>query len=150
MIPEVPFMKGLFYFQPSMKQFAYARGEKLKRRKLISGLFAHGRPVSVPGLRLVFQPSPGNDSVMQMGVGASSRHFKKATDRNRIKRLLRETYRLNKPALISHLSATGQPMVAFIIYTDKGLPEFQALNSKMQVLLNKLIQATSGSTPADH
>jgi ribonuclease P protein component len=87
------------------------------------------------------------DHVAKVGVSASARNFKKAVDRNRIKRLLREAYRLNKAVLVEHLEKTGQQFGIFIIYTDKVLPEYPVINQKMQVILSKLIKATSEATP---
>jgi ribonuclease P protein component len=128
--------------------FGYGKEEKLKSRKLIEQLFAEGRSINAAPLRLVYiQPAAVLDFPVKMGVGASTRNFKKAVDRNRVKRLLREAYRLNKRSLLDHASATGQQLVAFILYTGKTLPDFETVNTKMQILLKKLITATSETTP---
>ena len=127
---------------------SYNKKEKLKSRKLIEQIFAEGKSVSVPPLRLVYLKPPDMlDVPVKAGVSVSSRNFKKATDRNRIKRLLREAYRLNKAELTANAEATGQQLAIFIIYTDRSLPTFEQLNSKMQLILNKLIKI-SGEAPA--
>lgn len=124
--------------------YSFGKQEKLKSRKLIEQLFAEGRSISAHPLRLVYiKPAVEMDVRVKAGVSVSSRNFKKATDRNRIKRLLREAYRLNKTALIEHAEKTGQQLSLFFIYTDKLLPEFSTINQKMQVILTKLIKATS-------
>ena len=64
------------------------------------------------------------------------KHFKKAVDRNRVKRLVRETYRLQKPVL-SAKPRNGE-LDIFIIYNDRELPEYQDLYEKMGLLLKKL------------
>lgn len=77
--------------------------------------------------------------VLQMGTGVSTKHFKKAVSRNRVKRLIRETYRQQNSALKAALIKGGYAMEIFIIYTDKTLPEYQALYDKMSVVLQKLV-----------
>lgn len=74
---------------------------------------------------------------IQAGVGVSARHFKKAVDRNRIKRLLRECYRLNKHSLLATLEAKEKKVVVFFLYVGKELPDYTLLNEKMQQALTK-------------
>lgn len=127
-----------------MKAHSYGRKEKLKRRKQIEAVFAGGRSLSVHPLRLVYlAQAQDSGAEVEMGVSASRRNFKKAVDRNRVKRLLREAWRLNKQPLLDHARAKGLRISAFLIYTDKTLPQFAGLQPKMRLLLNKLIEATS-------
>ena len=76
--------------------------------------------------------------MIKVGVGVSARNFKKAVDRNRIKRLLRECYRLNKLLLQFTKTNNQQPMAVFFLYIGKELPEYGILNEKMKTALNKL------------
>ena len=132
---------GLFYMA---KTFSYNKHEKLKSRKLIEQLFAKGKAINAHPLRLIyFIPEEKMDNQLKIGVTVSSRNFKKAVHRNRIKRLMREAYRLNKAELVDHIEGSQKQIAAFIIYTDKSLPEFDLIQQKMKVLLNKLIKATS-------
>jgi ribonuclease P protein component len=77
---------------------------------------------------------------LQAGFGASSRHFKKAVDRNRIKRLGREAYRLQKGPLLQRLTEKGLSLAVFFIYTGKELPEYATVTEKIGVILQKLIK----------
>jgi ribonuclease P protein component len=130
------------------ESYSFGKQEKLKSRKLIQQLFAEGKAISAHPLRLIYtRPGMVMDQPVKVGVSASSRNFKKAVDRNRIKRLMREAYRLNKTSLLQHMNITGQQFSVFIIYTDKVLPEFSIINQKMQVILDKLIKATSEAAP---
>jgi ribonuclease P protein component len=130
------------------ESYSFGKQEKLKSRKLIQQLFAEGKAISAQPLRLIYtRAGMVMDQPVKVGVSASSRIFKKAVDRNRIKRLMREAYRLNKTSLVQHMNITGQQFAVFIIYTDKVLPEFSIINQKMQVILNKLIKATSEAAP---
>ena len=122
----------------------YGRKEKLKSRKVIAQLFADGKAVTARPLRLVYiTPAVPQDVPVKMGVSVSSRNFKKATDRNRIKRLLREAYRLNKMPLLDHAARTGLQLAAFVIYTDKVMPDFELIQKKMKQILGQLITSTS-------
>ena len=82
-------------------------------------------------------------SPLQAGFGAGSRNFKKAVDRNRIKRLCREAYRLQKQPLIDHLGSKGFSMAVFFIYIGKDLPDYQTVTGKIGVILQKLVKETA-------
>lgn len=117
----------------------YSRSEKLKSRKVLSALFAGGKSISVFPVKLFWMPV-GNETEqpIQAGVGVSARHFSKAVDRNRIKRLLRECYRLNKQPLLATLKTRQQQVAVFFLYIGKELPDHGMLNEKMQQALTKL------------
>lgn len=73
-----------------------------------------------------------DDVPVKAGVSVSKRNFKKAVDRNRIKRLLRECYRLNKHLVYHELN---QKYVIMFLYLGKEMPNFHDLNKKMERLL---------------
>ena len=75
---------------------------------------------------------------LQATVSVSSRNFKKAVDRNRIKRQLREVYRLQKLPLQQKLDTGKNQLALFFIYTGKVLPEYQDLFDKMAKILDRL------------
>ena len=83
------------------KVFTYQKTDKLKSRKQTQHLFSTGQAINVFPIRLIYtiEPitsstiTPSLASLLQAGVGAPSRTFRKAVQRNRVKRLLREAYR---------------------------------------------------------
>jgi len=117
---------------------SYAKAEKLKSRKALNALFTGGKSFAVFPVKIFWMPAaPDSDRPMQAGVGVSARHFKKAVDRNRIKRLLRECYRLNKHSLLATLETKEKKVVVFFLYVGKELPDYTMLNEKMQQALTK-------------
>ena len=130
----------LFLFIRMEGKFTYNKQEKLKSRKLISLVFGSGKsflqfPVKVSYL-ISNDPT---EATVKAGVGVSTRYFKKAVDRNRVKRLLRECYRLNKHPLLAYCTEKNIQVAVFFLYVDKQLPEFESLQTNMQLILSKLI-----------
>ena len=90
-----------------------------------------------------------SDFPLKVGVGVSSRNFKKATDRNRIKRLLREAYRTEKTLLFEHIKVSEQKLALFFLYVDKTLPENSVVKSKMQLVIERLTKQLREKIPAN-
>jgi ribonuclease P protein component len=98
-------------------------------------------PLSPQATSTPLPPSvPPPPAPLQAGFGAGSRHFKKAVDRNRIKRLTREAYRVQKQPLIDHLEQKGLAMSLFFVYTGKELPDHSTVKERVGVALQKLIK----------
>jgi ribonuclease P protein component len=110
----------------------------LKSRKLIEQLFSQGKNFSIAPYR-VFYLHAGPLPVLQAGFGLSGRNFKRAVDRNRIKRLTREAYRLQKQILQDRVIQNNRPLAVFFIYTGKELPDYFFLYEKMGLILQRLI-----------
>ncbi len=114
----------------------YTTVTKLKSRKLIEQLFNGGKTVSNFPVKIIYKQIDFKDDVqIKVGVSVSKRNFKHAVDRNRIKRLLRETYRLNKSILHQNIT---QKHVCMILYLGKKQPDYEVLNEKMVSLLQQL------------
>lgn len=128
------------------KQFTLGKDERLKRRKQIEKLFAEGKSFVVNPFRVYFIVNSvpiaiGNsmeNSSLQFGVGISTRNFKKAVDRNRIKRLTREAWRLQKNELKEKARSAQKQLNVFLIFIGKELPDFATVNDKVTIALKKL------------
>jgi ribonuclease P protein component len=125
-----------------VKKFTLKKAERLKRRKIIEQLFGEGRAVTAFPIRVQFKMVDELLAVpLQAGFSVSSRNFKRAVDRNRIKRLMREAYRLQKAPLEQALQTKQRRLSLFLIYTGKELPEFALVKEKVEVVLKKLVQS---------
>jgi ribonuclease P protein component len=123
------------------KQFTLGKDERLKSRKQIENLFAEGKSFIVSPFRVYFNMQLAIDNKqpgVQFGVGVSSKNFKKAVDRNRVKRLMREAWRLQKNELKEKLKANQKQLNTFFIYTGKVVPDFATVKDKVAVALKKL------------
>ena len=121
--------------------FSYNKFEKLKSRKQIELLFAQGKSISSFPVKVFYLPVEHTpEHPVQVGVGVSARNFKKAVDRNTIKRRMREAYRLHKLPLHEYLMAEQKSVTVFILWIDKQLPTTSALQDLMPVVLEKLIK----------
>jgi len=94
----------------------------LKNRKQIDELFSKGNKNSTTFFRAKYLLHTTGSVPLQFGVSVSKRDFKKAVDRNRIKRLTREAWRLQNGDLKSQLTALGRQMSIFLIYTGATMP----------------------------
>lgn len=115
--------------------FTYPKKEKLKSKTTIDLLFSEGNSVSKFPLRLVYvENKEENAALLKMGVSVSKKYFKKAVDRNYFKRILRETYRLNKHILLDSLE---KPYAIMFFYQSKERLTYQEIEEKTIQLFQK-------------
>lgn len=125
------------------KQFTLGKNERLKSRKSIEQLFSEGKKIVVAPFRVLYLLTQSTDKAsLLFSVGVSAKNFKKAVDRNRVKRLTRETYRLQKNDLQKKIETKGIQLNVFFIYTGKELPEYDEVYKKVGLVLNKLDKIT--------
>jgi len=134
---KIRFIATEFVPLPTFRIMAntYPKNEKLKSRNTIDTLFSKGKSVSKYPLRLVYiAQETGDGELFKMGVSVSKKHFKKAVDRNYFKRLLRESYRLNKTLLLQNLE---QPYAFMLLYQSKDRLSFAEIQLKTVQLFEK-------------
>lgn len=78
-------------------------------------------------------------NALKAAFTVSKKNFKRAVDRNRIRRLMKESWRLQKNALQLSLQANGQSLIVFLIFTGKALPEYQLVQKKIEQSIQKFL-----------
>ncbi len=116
----------------------FRKEEKLKKKNLITELFASGKSTSVFPLKMIYLKNDHESPFkVQAGVSVSKRNFKSAVDRIRIKRLMRESYRKNK-YLIYNDDDTKKHILMFIYQGKREVP-YDQMEEKMTELIQKFI-----------
>lgn len=117
-----------------------SKDERLCSQKIITGLFEPGFFIGRYPLRFNYitlnQELPG--ATVQVLFSVSKRRFRKAHDRNRVKRLLREVYRQHKHELVDAVSDAGIKLALAIIYTGHVLPAYGDIEKSMEAMLGQL------------
>jgi|SRR5690606_10507694 ribonuclease P protein component len=116
-----------------MGKFSFSKSERLSSRNSIQELFSKGSSFYLAPFKILVLKS--NEPVHQVLFSVSKRNFKKAVHRNRIKRLLREAYRLNKAGL----PESPALQIAYI-YTTKEILDFHHIDQKMKESIKRLQQ----------
>ena len=113
---------------------------KLKSKIIIESLYNDGELVKqFPFLAKFCKQDLPSKEVFQVVFSVSKRKFKKAPDRNRIKRLMRETVRKNKHALEDYLKNRDEQLALFLIYTNAEIMSYEEMNRKIVLLFERLI-----------
>jgi len=131
------------------KPNSFPKAEHLCGEKRIARLYTQGEAFMTYPFRVVFRIEPRKDIVpASVMVSVPKKRFKRAVKRNRLKRLLREAYRLNKHAFIDLLDKKQlQIHVAFNYVSDEEL-DFVTIEKKMKIALQKLIDKINIINPA--
>lgn len=120
------------------KQFTLGKKERLKSRKAIEHLFKEGKKMTEQPFRLFYAVQDVKG--LLLGAGVSTKNFSHASDRNRIKRLIREAWRLQKNDLSDRLNRKGLGLHVFIICTGKEIPQFTMVSAAISRLITKLMK----------
>ncbi len=124
----------------------FGKDEKLCSQTAITELFSKGKQIFKHPVKLLWLPvENGSGESNKVIITVSKRNFKRAVDRNKIKRLLRECYRKNKN--VSEAIFTDQKIMIGLIYIGKNIPRYNILEPiiiELLLRLNSEYEKTSG------
>lgn len=115
------------------RSFRFSKKERLTGKKEIEELFKNGSSFYLRPLLVKYQPEAGPASHHRVLFTVSKKNFKRAVDRNLLKRRMREAYRLNKDVLNSGIFYK----IAFV-YVDKRVLPYTQIEPKLKILLHRL------------
>lgn len=124
-----------------MSLFSLNKAEKLKSRKAIERLFQKGKSFTNYPFRLVYfleNEKSADSEGLRMAVSIPKRSFAKAVKRNRLKRQVREVYRLNKAPLKELLQKSEMELQIMFLYTSKKEEDYKILEKSMIKSLKNL------------
>lgn len=118
----------------------FGKAYKLCSRKTIDKLFQEGKQLRAFPLKGYYLEAESMESVpFQVVLSAPKRQFKRAHDRNYVKRLMKEVLRREKQPLEDALKDSGKQLVLFIVYTNKEIISYQELEKCVRKLVGKLV-----------
>lgn len=126
-----------------MPAYTFQRGERLKSRKEIERLFGRGSAsVAKYPLRLVWREmnERRSDFPVQFTLSVPKKRFKKAAHRNRLRRRIREAYRLQKHHIYATLPKDAEQLAWMVIYVGKEEHDFRKINRSMEQLIQRFLR----------
>lgn len=123
------------------RRFFLRKNERLRSKIAFEYLFEHGSRFSVGVLRFfyAFDVPPGlSHASLSVAVTAPKKNFKRAVDRNILKRRMREAYRLNKHILLPTLSLKGKNLILLVKYNNSRIAPYDGIAYAMTTALKRL------------
>lgn len=132
-------------------QYAFGRNERLSGRNQVETLFNAGKSFNLNPFKIFFTVEESGKALeIRILVAVSKKKFKHAVDRNRVKRKIREAYRLNKSHLLNNLVTHALSLNIGFVYIDSEKdPSFALMQKAMITCLEKVVRFVNSNLPAD-
>ncbi len=118
----------------------FGKAYKLCSKKVIGDLFKEGKQLRTYPFSVHYKIQSLEENIpFQVVFAAPKRNFKRAHDRNYIKRLMRETLRKEKSSLEALLKEQNHQLAFFILYNQRELPNYEVMEKGMRKFLSKLL-----------
>ena len=125
----------------SVESSTFSKRERLSKKKRIQELFTKGSSFFLYPYKVYYLTPTDPDDLeypVQILISVSKRKFKRAVDRNAIKRLTREAYRTQKQSLLNACCAEKQTVVLGLVYVADKEQKFKLLQKKIKQTLFRL------------
>src|SRR5450631_681713 len=129
-------------------RYSLGKDDRLKSRKQIESLFKSGKKISLFPFRLLYSIETVQGKI-KAGFTVSSKNFPRAVDRNRIKRLSREAYRVQNTTLKARLTFNRQVIYLFFISTGREILSYEEISLSVKQILDKLVLITHEENSAN-
>ena len=119
---------------------SFSKGERLCGIKAVSELFSGGRTLNLPPLRIIYRilPSDENYQRVRVLVTVPRRQFKKAVDRNLIRRRIKEAWRSDKSPLTEAVERTDSRLELAIIWNDTAIRSYDETSKSVKEAIGRL------------
>lgn len=129
--------ENLLFLTFVIMRYTLGKADKLKSAKLIEQLFAEGSRVKSFPLQLIYlQKKHTSEIPIQVGFSVPKRNIKLAVHRNRIKRMMREVYRLNKQLFSENIH---KPYILMFIYMTNEEVKYADLEAALKNVCSKFL-----------
>jgi ribonuclease P protein component len=118
----------------------FRKEERLSKKREIDPLFMEGESFRLGSFRVLWMSLEGaGDIPCKVLFSASKRTLRKAVDRNKTRRRMREAYRQNKAEITEYLQSRNLNLRIAILYTGKSVPSYSEVEHKIILILHRLI-----------
>ena len=116
----------------------FTKAERLSSKIEIDRLFETGKSFKSGPFKIIWLETHESATPAKLVISVPKRLFKKAVDRNRLKRLTREAYRKNKEQLYSHLK--NKKISLMFIFTARNIIDYKEMEEKIILSLQRLTE----------
>ena len=121
----------------ALERLTFPKNERLCGRERVSAVATKGRSVHMPPFRLIGLPLElDSPHPAQVAFAVPRRNLKRAVDRNRTKRLMREAYRLQRAPFLARL-ATGQQVGWLFVFQGRNVPSWIEVREKIRGCMDR-------------
>lgn len=128
-----------------MRTLTFCKQERLCSQKQIDELFSQGKSFFIFPFKVIWLNTESDANSFQVAISVPKRIFKHASDRNKIKRRIREAYRLNKKILSENSNISNKKCIFMLVYTDKKILKYIQIEHRLKQVLVQLAKENAAA-----